>query len=114
MTRSKKMASSSSKKIYVLSTGENDLTVGERSRTTVGAGESLDVTIIVLPGVSAYIPLTIDLTGPGAEVSLKGIYISSGTDEVTFDILVNHRVGNCVSNQLFNGLASGSAKCSFF
>ena len=123
------MASSSSKKVYVLSAGSNpfgsaqgpegavgerNIAAGERSRTTVGAGESLDMTIIVLPGVSAEIPLTIDLTGPGAEVNLKGIYLSSGNDEVTFNISMNHLVGGCRSRQFFNGLASGSAKCSFF
>ena len=80
----------------------------------VEAGERLDITFVVLPGVSATVPLTVDIVGPGAEVSLKGIYISSGTDEVTFDIRMNHRVGNCVSHQLFNGLAAGSAKCAFF
>ena len=74
----------------------------------------MDITFVVLPGVSATVPLTVDIVGPGAEVSLKGIYICSGTDEVTFDILMNHRVGNCISHQLFNGLASGSAKCAFY
>ena len=115
------MASSSSKKVFVLSTPQAqpsrpvpELVEGLPKSLVVGAGESLDVTFVVLPGVSANIPLTVDIVGPGAEVSLKGIYISSGTDEVTFDILMNHRVGDCVSHQLFNGLAAGSAKCSFF
>ena len=105
------MASSSSKKVYLLS-GPN--VEGLPESIVVGAGESLDVTFVVLPGVSANIPLTVDIVGPGAEVFLKGIYISSGTDEVNFDIRMNHRVGNCVSRQLFNGLAAGSAKCAFF
>ena len=109
------MGSSSSKKVYVLSA---DCSAGAffkpPSRLTVGAGESLDMTIIVLPGVSADIPMTIDLTGPEANVNLKGIYLSSGKDEVSFSITMNHLVGGCRSRQLFNGLASGSAKCSFF
>ena len=102
------MASSSSKIIYLI--GHHDVP----PQIVVEAGERLDITFVVLPGVSATIPLTIDIVGPGAEVSLKGIYICSGTDEVTFEILMNHRVGNCVSHQLFNGLASGSAKCAFY
>ena len=80
----------------------------------VGTGERLDVTFIVLPGVSADIQVSVDLTGPGAEVHLNGIYLSSGTDEVTFNITVNHQVGSCISRQLFNGIASGAAKCAFF
>ena len=79
----------------------------------VEAGEHLDITFIVLPGTSAEIPVTVDITGPGAEVELKGIYLSSGTDKVTFDITMNHRVGGSVSRQLFNGLAAGKAKCAF-
>ena len=80
----------------------------------VGEGENLDVTFVVLPGVSAEISVTVDITGPGANVDLKGIYLSSGTDKVSFNIAMNHHVGGCVSRQLFNGLASGEAKCSFF
>ncbi len=79
----------------------------------VEAGERLDVTFIVLPGTSAEIPVTVDITGPGAEVELKGIYLSSGTDNVTFDITMNHRVGGSISRQLFNGLATDKAKCAF-
>ncbi len=91
--------------------------VVDSSRTenfVVGAGEKLEVTFVVLPGTSAEIPVTVDITGPGATVDLKGIYLSSGTDQVTFNITMNHHVGGSVSRQLFNGLASGSAKCSFF
>ena len=79
----------------------------------VEAGERLDLTFIVLPGTSAEIPVTVDITGPGAEVELKGIYLSSGTDNVTFDITMNHHVGGSVSRQLFNGLATDKAKCAF-
>ncbi|MBP3270519.1 MAG: SufD family Fe-S cluster assembly protein, partial [Bacteroidales bacterium] len=80
----------------------------------VGAEERLDITFVVLPGTSAEIPVTVDITGPGAVVDLKGIYLSSGTDKVTFNITMNHLVGGCVSRQLFNGLAAGQANCSFF
>ena len=80
----------------------------------VGAGAKLDITVIVLPGCSARIPITIDLTGEGAEVLLKGIYLCSGTDEVTFDIIMHHRAEGCTSRQLFNGLAAGSSQCAFF
>lgn len=80
----------------------------------VGADASLDLTVIVLPGVSARIPLTINLTGARSEVRLSGIYLCSGQDEVTFDITMHHRTGDCRSQQIFNGLATGKAKCGFF
>ena len=84
------------------------------SNIEVGADAALDLTVIVLPGVSARIPLTIDLTGAHSEVRLSGIYLCSGHDEVTFDITMHHRTGDCRSQQTFNGLATGKAKCGFF
>ena len=84
------------------------------SNIEVGAGAMLDLTVIVLPGVSARIPLTIDLTGAHSEVHLSGIYLCSGHDEVTFDISMHHRTGDCRSQQIFSGLATGEAKCGFF
>ena len=84
------------------------------SNIEVGADAALDLTVIVLPGVSARIPLTIDLTGAHSEVRLSGIYLCSGHDEVTFDITMHHRIGDCRSRQTFNGLATGEAKCGFF
>ena len=110
------MASKGSRKVFVYSPvlPVPEPVEGIEGPYEVGAGETLDLTFIVLPGVSARIPVTVNLTGPGAEAVLKGIYICSGTDEVSFDISVNHRVGNCHSNQLFKGIAAGKAKCSFF
>ena len=84
------------------------------SNIEVGADAALDLTVIMLPGVSARIPLTIDLTGAHSEVRLSGIYLCSGHDEVTFDITMHHRTGDCRSRQTFNGLATGEAKCGFF
>ena len=84
------------------------------SNIEVGADAALDLTVIVLPGVSARIPLTIDLTGAHSEVRLSGIYLCSGHNEVTFDITMHHRTGDCRSRQTFNGLATGEAKCGFF
>ena len=97
------------------STGSPTIEVtGIPSNIEVGAGAMLDLTVIVLPGVSARIPLTIDLTGAHSEVHLSGIYLCSGHDEVTFDITMHHRTGDCRSRQIFNGLATGEAKCGFF
>ena len=84
------------------------------SNIEVGADAALDLTVIVLPGVSVRIPLTIDLTGARSEVRLSGIYLCSSHDDVTFDITMHHRTGDCRSWQTFNGLATGEASCGFF
>ena len=44
-------------------------------RVSVGRDEVLDWVFVVLPGVSASIPLVIDIDGPGAEVRLAGLYL---------------------------------------
>jgi len=83
------------------------------TRYTVGVGEKLDLTFVVLPGESKDIDVAIDLTGEGAEVSLKGLYLCGGDERVNFRILVHHRVPGCVSHQLFNGIAGGTSRVSF-
>jgi len=82
-------------------------------RYVVGAGEKLDLTFVVLPGESRDVDVAVDLVGEGAEVSLKGLYLCSGDERVNFRILMHHRAAGCVSHQLFNGIAGGSARVSF-
>lgn len=84
------------------------------SGIVVGAAATADIIFIVLPGVKQDIPLTVDLVGEGSTVHLAGIYLCSGNDHVTFDITMNHRVGHCVSRQVFNGLAADASKAEFF
>ncbi|MGN0202272.1 MAG: SufD family Fe-S cluster assembly protein [Candidatus Cryptobacteroides sp.] len=98
------------RKLYVLRDKEDGL---PPQCFTVEAGSRLDLTVIALPGVSAGIPLDIDIVGEGAEVNLSGIFLSSGEDKVDFNITMIHRVGGCRSSQLFNGVAAGDARCSF-
>ena len=87
--------------------------VGQRPDYIVKAGEKLELTFVVLPGESRDIDVAVDLVGEGAEVTLKGLYLCGGDERVNFRILMHHRVPGCVSHQLFNGLAGGSARVSF-
>ena len=86
---------------------------GLRPQYTVGAGEKLELTFVVLPGKSRDIDVAIDLIGEGAEVSLKGLYLCGGDERVNFRILMHHRAPGCVSRQLFNGIAGGSSCVTF-
>lgn len=80
---------------------------------TLGRGESLDMVIIIMPGVDCNIPLTIDMDGEDAEVNLAGLYICSGDQKVALDINVRHNSGRGVSRQLFNGVAGGTSSAAF-
>lgn len=86
---------------------------GLKPQYTVGAGEKLELTFVVLPGESRDIDVAIDLVGEGAEVSLKGLYLCGGDERVNFRILMHHRAPGCVSRQLFNGIAGGSSHVTF-
>jgi len=101
-----------SRQVYVLEPGQAGCQVP--NGFVVGADASLEVVFVAMPGFSGNIPFTVDITGEGSEVHLYGIYLSSGTDKVTFDVTMNHRVSHCLSNQLFNGLAADDAQCAFF
>ncbi len=82
-------------------------------KARVGRDETLDWVFVVLPGVSADIPLEIDIDGPGAEVSLAGLYVCGADEQVRFDIEVRHNVGDSHSRQFFNGIAGGTSRAAF-
>ena len=82
-------------------------------KARVGRDETLDWVFVVLPGVSADIPLEIDIDGPGAEVSLAGLYLCGADEQVRFDIEVRHNAGDSHSRQFFNGIAGGTSRAAF-
>ena len=82
-------------------------------KVVLGAGESLRLTIVVPQGVSADIDLTAELTGPGADLDLAGVFVPAGSDTVRIRTLVRHLSGSCRSNQLFRGVADGKSQVSF-
>lgn len=83
------------------------------SHITLGKGESLDMVVLVFPGVSAEIPVDVDIDGEDASVRLSGLYICGGEEKVAFDVNVRHNVGCGESRQLFNGVAGGSSRAAF-
>ena len=79
----------------------------------VRAGEKLELEYVVLPGESRSIDVSVDLVGPGAEVSIKGLYLSGADEDVCIRTLVHHRAPCCVSRQIINGIAGGKAHFRF-
>jgi Fe-S cluster assembly protein SufD len=77
-------------------------------------GAQLNVQAFVLAVDTAVnLTLTIDMTGKHAELNLHGLFIASGSGSAGIDIKVNHRVSDCHSRQLINGIATGTATGSF-
>jgi Fe-S cluster assembly protein SufD len=79
----------------------------------LGAGEKLDLEYVILPGESKDIDVVIDLAGEGAEVTVKVLYLCGSSERVSIRTLVHHRVKNCKSNQIINGIAGGGANVTF-
>lgn len=79
----------------------------------VREGETLNLGFLVLPGVSCKLDLDLDICGPGAEVSLSGLYVCPADERVEFNIRLRHSVGGSVSRQLFKGLVGGTARTVF-
>ncbi len=79
----------------------------------VKAREKLELEYVVLPGESRDIDVSVDLTGPGAELSLRALYLCKADEKVNFRILVHHRAPGCRSTQLVNGIAGGNSSVTF-
>ena len=76
-------------------------------------GESLSLTLAVLPGVSCELAMQIDLDAEGCSVDLAGLYVCKGDENVRLDINLRHNVPGCKSRQLFKGVVGGSARAEF-
>ena len=79
----------------------------------VAAGEVLELAFTVLPGESRDVDVRVDLTGPGAEAHLKGLFLCRADEKVNFRIVMHHLAPGCKSTQLFNGIAGGKAQVHF-
>lgn len=53
------------------------------------------------------------LDGEGINSTLNGLYSVAGQQHVDNHTVVDHRVPNCVSNQLYKGILNGSARAVF-
>ena len=83
-------------------------------RFSLGPGERLKLTLVALPGVSADVPVHVDLEGEGAELDAAGLYLCTGDERVNFRMDVRHNVGGCTSRQLFKGIVGGTARTDFY
>ena len=83
------------------------------SKVVLGAGESLRLTFVVPPALDAEIDFTAELTGPGADLDVAGLFVCTGRENVRIRTDVRHLSGACRSNQLFRGIADGQSHVVF-
>ena len=82
-------------------------------RVALGAEESLRATFVFPVGADSSLDLAVDLTGPGAELDLAGIFAGAGEETVDIRLRVRHLAGGCTSNHLFRGIADGRSRVRF-
>lgn len=81
---------------------------------TLEEGAKADVCIVVLPGVSGELSISVDFIGQGAELNLSGVYLCGGNEKLNLRTEIRHRVPECKSQQSFNGIVGESAHTSFY
>ena len=54
-----------------------------------------------------------DIDGPGAHVSLNGLYLASGDQHIDNHTRISHSVGPATSTEEFRGILGGRAQCVF-
>ncbi len=79
----------------------------------LSSGESLRMTLVLLPGVSADVSIEVDIDGEGCEADIAGLYLCRSDEKVAVNILVKHNSGGSTSGQNFRGIVGGEARAVF-
>ncbi len=79
----------------------------------LSAGESLRMTLVVLPGTSAEVSMEVDIDGEGCELDIAGLYLCRNDEKLSLNVLVKHNSGGSTSRQNFKGIVGGNARALF-
>lgn len=71
------------------------------------------INTVTLNGALVRNNLTIEVDGQNCETHLNGAYILNGTQHVDNHTIVDHKVANCESNELYKGVIDGKATAVF-
>ncbi|MDR0802067.1 Fe-S cluster assembly protein SufD [Fluviicola sp.] len=71
------------------------------------------INTVTLNGALVRNNLTIEVNGQNCETHLNGAYILNGTQHVDNHTVVDHKVANCESNELYKGVIDGKATAVF-
>lgn len=83
------------------------------SAVRLSEGESLNWTLVALPGVSADLSLEVGIDGPSCEVDIAGLYLCRSDEKLRIALTLRHNCGGSVSRQLFKGIAGGESRVTF-
>ncbi|MGZ3769268.1 MAG: Fe-S cluster assembly protein SufD [Bdellovibrio sp.] len=104
----------SAKVIYVRVQGDttNAINIG-RTRVQVEKNANLEsLAFATGAGLSRH-SLEVVLNGPGSNSEILGVYAVQGSQHVDNTTVIDHRVGECSTNQLYKGILDGESKAAF-
>lgn len=74
---------------------------------------TVNIGFLIMPGCNVELPITVEMIGEGAQLHIFGAYLCGKDENVSILTEIRHRVPNCLSNQIINGIAGGKAKAKF-
>jgi Fe-S cluster assembly protein SufD len=84
-----------------------------RLQVSVGQDASLRYTSIDLGGALVRNEVVADLSFPGSDVQVNGLYLATGTQHIDNHIRIDHRVGPARSRTAFRGILHDRSRCVF-
>ena len=79
---------------------------------SLAEGASLKMVFLSLCGTLRN-RIRVSLDGPRADCRLSGLYLPDGEEEMVYDVLLEHRVPDCRSTQLFKSVVGGHGVARF-
>ena len=89
-------------------------TEGLPRTVVVERNATVNVVVLVLPGVSCDLKLDVTLAGEGAQANVYGAYLCGADERVKISVDMHHDVPHCNSRQLFKGIAGGTSRADFY
>jgi Fe-S cluster assembly protein SufD len=83
------------------------------TRIDQAAGSTVRATTVTTGASVARSALDVHLTGPGASVDLRGLYLPAGHQRHDTVVTVDHAAPHCTSTQLFKGVVSDHGRGSY-
>ncbi|ASD65211.1 Fe-S cluster assembly protein SufD [Bdellovibrio bacteriovorus] len=104
----------SAKLVYVRVQAESESAVNiGRTRMVVEKDANVESLAFATGASLSRHSLDVILNGPGSNTEILGVYAVRGTQHVDNTSLINHKVGECNTNQLYKGILDGESRAVF-
>jgi len=102
------------KNFYFIQAYDKGEEISINFKITLEEDSHLNLVIMTLTGKKIINNYSASLVGNHSECNLSGLYLVDGGQLVENNILLNHEVAECNSNQLFKGIIDGDGVSKFY